>query len=113
MNETPGARPVFYVSLVAALLLVIAVFPLEYGYYIFLRLAITAAAIWIAIAAGRNSQGGWVAAGVIMALLFNPFIPVWLSKGVWIPIDLAGAVSMVLAGANVRTRRSQSMQAEE
>jgi hypothetical protein len=86
----------------AAVLLLIAAAPLEYGYYTFLRLAVTAASVWIAIVAGRAKQTGWTLAAVFLAIVFNPLIPVWLSKGVWMPIDVAGAALLTVAAFNVR-----------
>lgn len=100
----PG-QPVLVPGLLAAIVLLVAITPLDYGYYIFLRIVVTIAAIWVAIAAGRASQGVWVSLGVTMAIVFNPLIPVWLSKGVWIPIDLAGAVLMAIAAFRVHGAR--------
>lgn len=95
-------KPVRVPTLVAAVLLLAAVLPLDYGYYTFLRTAITVVAIWVAVAASRASQTGWVVLGIVMAVLFNPIFPVWLSKEMWIPLDIVGAVVMIAAGGRVR-----------
>ena len=100
-------RPVLIPGLIAAALLLVAGAPLEIGFYTFLRIAVTVAAIWIAIAAGRARQGVWVALSILLAITFNPMIPVWLYREVWIPIDGAGAVIMAMAAFMVRGPRAQ------
>ena len=79
--------------LVPAALLVIAVLPLPYGYYQLLRLAVTAVALYIAWSEYQASNGmtGWALAFGLCALLFNPLIPVHLSRESWFVIDLAVA----------------------
>lgn len=80
-----------------AALLALAVLPLPYGYYQLLRLVATGVFAWAAIVAfGRNSAGiGFGCA--VLALLFNPLLPVYLPKAVWIPIDLGAAVGLVVS----------------
>jgi hypothetical protein len=76
-----------------ATLLVMAIFPLPYGYYTFLRIVVTLAAGAAAVvsyrAAGRI-QGITVLA-VIIAIAFNPIVPVFLTRELWLPIDLLAA----------------------
>lgn len=100
-------RPVLIPALMAGVLLLAAVAPLEYGFYTVLRIAVTVIAIWIALASVRSRQVGWVVVAIVMAILFNPLFPVWLSKDAWAPIDVAGAVLVVLAGVFVRSKRAE------
>ncbi|TBZ30760.1 DUF6804 family protein [Rhizobium leguminosarum] len=74
-------------------LLVVAVFPLPYGYYLFLRLAITASAAYLAWEdyKRKDAFNGWSLILSMVALLFNPLIPVYLDRGSWFVIDLAVA----------------------
>lgn len=97
-------RPVLVLALITGVLLLAAAAPLEYGFYAVLRIAVTVVAIWIALASVRSRQVGWVVVAIIMAILFNSLIPVWLSKEIWVPIDVAGAVLVVLAGVFVRSK---------
>jgi hypothetical protein len=79
--------------LVPAALLLLAVLHLPYGYYTFLRLAVAVCAIiaaWVALKAKDAVNWEVVVMGLI-AILFNPLAPVWLSRAAWLPIDLAGA----------------------
>lgn len=79
--------------LVPIALLIAAVFPLPYGYYSFLRLAITASAAYLAWQdyKKKNAFNGWSLTLSMVALLFNPLIPVYLDRASWFVIDLAVA----------------------
>lgn len=85
-----GFLPVY---IVAAILLLIAMFPLPYGYFTFLRLTVTAAAslwCWTAYSKDRSVGFNVILAGAI-AVLFNPVVPVHLSRDLWQPIDVLAA----------------------
>ena len=74
--------------LVTALSL-IALAPLPYGYYIFLKIAVTGCA---GISAYLNYQSGnrslllWTC--VAIAMLFNPIIPVHLTREIWSVLNI-------------------------
>ena len=72
---------------IAGLLCILAVFPLPYGFYTFLRLSVTVAGVMAALELKKENNFLWILLGAI-ALFFNPFIPVHLDKGLWFPIDL-------------------------
>lgn len=70
-----------------------ALWPAPYAYYQFLRFVVfIAAAIVLFLEFGRAGLTPWVAGFGIAALLFNPFAPIYLSREVWAPIDVATAV---------------------
>ena len=72
----------------AGILCLVAVLPLPYGFYTFLRFVVTAGGFLAAIQLRNENNVLWVIfAGI--CILFNPFIPVYLDKGIWFPIDLA------------------------
>lgn len=76
----------------AAALLLAALLPMPYGYYGFMRLSVTVAAcIWAWTAFQREGFTGQVALAGAAALLFNPVLPVHLSRGLWAPIDMLAA----------------------
>lgn len=65
-----------------AALLFIAIFGLPYGYYTFLRLAVTGMSLYAAFGLlEKGSINFWVM--LFIALLFNPLIPINLSKDMW------------------------------
>jgi hypothetical protein len=92
METRKVAGPEFsWTMLACGLALALAPLDWPYGYYQFLRLGVTAAAIWLAIIAERQQCRGWAIFGVGLALLFNPVFPVYLNRGGWLVIDLVVA----------------------
>ena len=94
-------RPLLIPSGIAALMLFGALAPWPYGYYQLLRFVTCGVAVYIAYMA-YNWQKIWaVWLFGFIALLFNPLIPIHLSREIWQPIDvicaiLFGAVAFVL-----------------
>jgi hypothetical protein len=82
--------------LAPTIILLLAVLPLPYGFYQFLRIAVAVSSGFIAFTAFSNSKHGWAISFGAVCILFNPLIPVHLSKGVWAPIDVAVAVFFLI-----------------
>jgi hypothetical protein len=84
--------------LVPAAALIVALAPLPYGYYTLLRIVVCGAGAFIAYKSyetnGKPSLGTGVMIGV--ALLFNPLIPIHLSREIWAPIDVGTALVFLL-----------------
>ena len=78
-------------------MLALAVLPLPYGYYQLLRLVATGVFAWATFVAFRRGHVGQGVGLAALALLFNPVLPVYLSKALWVPIDLGAAVALVLS----------------
>lgn len=77
-------------------LLGVALLPMPYGYYMFLRLAVCTYAIFIF--AQEQKKGvcfGSISAAAI-ALLYNPILRVYLDKEVWMGVNVATAVVLVI-----------------
>ncbi|MCY3817867.1 MAG: hypothetical protein OXH52_00680 [Gammaproteobacteria bacterium] len=81
-----------------AILLAGALLPWPYGYYELLRLAVCAASAWIAYEQWRHDDGvsGWVVAFGGMAMLYNPLMPIHLTREIWSVLNLASASAFVL-----------------
>ncbi len=79
--------------LVPVALLMIALLPLPYGYYSFLRLVVSASAAYLAWQDynRKNAFNGWSLIFSMVTLLFNPLVPIYLDRGSWFVIDLAVA----------------------
>ena len=73
----------------AALLL--AVLPLPYGYYVFLRLLVCCAVLCAAFRMKGCVSRPYFVGLIIAGILFNPILSISFPKEVWIPIDLFGA----------------------
>ena len=98
MESRRAIGPEFrWAALACAAALALAPMLWPYGYYQFLRLAVTALAIWLAVAAIRQKHTTWTIFGVGLALLYNPIIPVYLKRAAWLPIDLVAAALCVVA----------------
>jgi len=84
-----------YRSIAAAIsvfMLFLAIPRLPYAYYIFLRWVVSATALFSAWAAYECRRKPWVFVMGGIAILFNPIIPVHLSKETWIVIDFTAAI---------------------
>jgi len=68
-----------------------------YGYFTLLRFVVCVVAAYCAVVANseKNEQWTWVFGAV--AVLFNPIIPIHLSRDIWILIDLITAVVMLVS----------------
>ncbi len=74
-------------------MLVVAILPLPYGYYTFLRLVVTLAAAvtaYVDYQSSRSLSRRVIVMGLV-ALLFNPVVTVALNRSTWLPIDLLTA----------------------
>ena len=93
MKQMPHVIP----AVVASVMLLIAVAPLPYGYYQFLRWIICGISIYIAYKSydWGKKWAVWIFAPV--AILFNPLIPIHLSKEIWQTIDLFCALLFSLS----------------
>src|SRR5690348_14087482 len=89
--------------LVVALLLLWALLPNPYVYYTSLRFVVCAVCIFTAYRYTQERTIGfaWLFAGI--AGLFNPMLPIHLTREIWFPVDLSTAA--LLTGSYIRDRR--------
>jgi len=94
MNRNEMDKKLLYIP---AAILFIGVFPLPIGYYTLLRLVVTAAAAYIAYDTFQtDKQSGWIWVFGFIAILFNPLIPIYLDKELWMVIDFAVAILFIV-----------------
>ena len=79
-------------TVISVFLLLLAILRLPYGYYIFLRWAVSATALFSAWAAYECKRKIWVFVMGGTAILFNPIVPVHLLKETWMAIDFIAAI---------------------
>jgi len=86
------------VWVVPALLLLIAVWRLPYGYYTFTRIVTCAAAVLIAVAGTQERPvvQTWSFFLLAVAVLFNPFVPIHFKRATWFIFDLWAAATFLL-----------------
>lgn len=83
--------------IIPAILLVVAVWRLPYGYYSFVRIVVCGSAAFIAVVSFREHAPTYVWPTLLLAIatLFNPFIPVFLARPTWFYIDLSTAIAFL------------------
>jgi len=76
--------------IIPAIMLLVAMLPMPYGYYTFLRIMVGLASGFIAYVVYSETRdiGPWAVTYAFIALLFNPIAPIHLSREIWLPVDL-------------------------
>lgn len=92
-------------KILAAILLFWALTDNPYGYYQFLRWIILITASYSAYLSYEKRKNGWTWIFAIIAILFNPIIPFYLSKDVWQIIDLISGVLFLGSLVEIRHRK--------
>lgn len=83
----------WYVArLMAALMLLWAIVPNPYPYYMLLRVVVCAVGAYSAYIVYQQKKMEWVWAFGLTAALFNPFVPAHLTKEIWMFFNLVGAI---------------------
>jgi membrane-bound ClpP family serine protease len=85
------------VSVISTIMLLLAMADLPYGYYNSLRLVITASAIFLVWIAYKLKREFWLFSMGIVALLFNPIVPIYLDKEIWVIIDFIVATLFLVS----------------
>ena len=81
----------------AAALLLLAIADLPYGYYTFLRWAIAILSGFVAFQSYENDATGMAMVFAIVAILFNPVVPIYFDKDTWIVIDLVVGILLLVS----------------
>lgn len=85
-----GNSTVLLLHLVPSLVSLAAIAPLEIEFYKFVRVAICLPALGIIVLHGwvGDLESPWTPVFGLMALLFNPIVPLPLPREVWLPINI-------------------------
>lgn len=87
--------------LIPAAMLLLAMADMPSGYYVFMRIVVCLACAVVAYGSYKrdDSLNGSAIVFGLMAILFNPIIPVYLyDREIWMPIDIIGAIIFVIKG---------------
>ena len=94
-----------YLLIICAVLLFLALADLPIGYYTFLRIVVTIGAVGVVISEFENGFNFWLIAFGILAILFNPLIPVYLNdKSAWMPIDIIAGIIFLVKSFTYKTK---------
>ena len=77
----------------AILLIIAPLIPFPYGFYIFLRIIVTVTAAYIIYDTYKSFKGinETIIIFSIIAILYNPIIPIYLTREIWLPINFITA----------------------
>ena len=80
--------------LLTALMLCLAVLPVwPYAFYVLLRLVVCGVSVYVGLALKNHEKlNNHFIMLIVLAVLFNPLIPIELIRWVWLPINLGVAV---------------------
>jgi len=90
--RTETQKPHIIPCVIAALMLLGALGDWPYGYFQLLRWTTCAAAVFVAFSAYQWQKIWTVWVFGFVAVLFNPMVPIHLSREVWQPIDVGCAL---------------------
>lgn len=79
-----------------------------YGFYIFLRIAVCAFAIilsWMEYSDRQEISSLSILLG-LMAALYNPFLPIYLTREIWMPINILSIVILIWHYVDYHKRNS-------
>ena len=87
-----NALNIFFL-LPGVILLIAPIFSLPYGFYTFLRLAVSVSAIFIIYNSFKTNKGVNVILIIfaIILILYNPLFPVHLTRELWMPINFVSS----------------------
>jgi len=101
----------WWLWLIPIALLCIATARMPYGYYTFMRTVVCGLAGYFAYVAWQEDilvLRSWAVVFGLIAILFNPIIPVYLKRGTWFDIDIGVALVFAAHLMHVRLRWLQS-----
>lgn len=90
-------KVVVIAKVVAALMLVGALAQNPYSYYTLMRWVVCGVSGFSAYRAAELKKAGWAWTLGIVALIFNPILPVHLDRGIWAFVDLGVAVLLLVS----------------
>ena len=97
MNKFVEHRPHFIPGLIVAAMLLFALAPWPYVYYTILRWAVCGVSVWL-VFLGYDWKHYWACAVFgFVGILFNPLLPLHLTRELWSLIDIAAAISFVVS----------------
>lgn len=82
-------------ALIVAIMLLVAIAPLPYGYFQLPRWVTCGVATFISFEAYKWKKYWATGLFGLIAVLFNPIMPVHLAKAIWQPIDVVTAITFV------------------
>ncbi|MBU4349178.1 hypothetical protein KJ830_02225 [bacterium] len=91
------SRFIKYFVILSILILFGAIAEWPFGYYTLLRWITCIASILVAFQAFEKNIDWAKVVFIVIAILFNPLVPIYLSRSTWIPLDIITAIFFIIA----------------
>lgn len=91
------SRFIKYFVILSILMLFGAVAEWPYGYYTILRWITCITSILVVLQAFKRNIDWAKVVFIVIAILFNPLAPIYLSRNTWIPLDVITAILFIFA----------------
>jgi hypothetical protein len=91
--------------LICAGLLFIGLIDQPIGYYTLLRIVVTIGSVTVLVNEFENGLNFWMITFGLIAILFNPLIPVYLNnKSAWMSIDVIGGIFFIIKSFAIKQK---------
>ena len=91
--------------LICAGFLFMGLIDLPIGFYTLLRIVVTIGSVAVVVTEFENGINFWVITFGLIAILFNPLIPIYLNdKSAWMPIDIIGGKFFVIKSFTLKQK---------
>ena len=97
VNRKDDKKFIKYFIILNVIALFGAVAEWPYGYYILLRWITCITSILVAFQAFEKNIDWAKVVFIVIAILFNPLAPIYLSRSIWIPLDIVTAILFIFA----------------
>lgn len=95
-----------FALIMSVTLLCLSIFDWQLGFYTFLKFVIFATALYLAWLSYESKRESWVWTFALIAIIFNPFIPLYFSKDVWKVLDILTAVVLLVSVLKIKRSRA-------
>lgn len=86
------------IQIIIAILLLLCLAPMPYGYYELIRYLTTVFFVWMAYKYYEEEKCGLMITFVALAILFQPFIKIALGRLMWNIVDVIVAIGLIVLG---------------
>ena len=95
MRKNKNKNFAIVISIVFLFLAMFGVWP--YGFYTLLRLVVVGTTVDLSLLAYSSERQIWTWTFGFIALVFNPLIPLYLGRDLWMVVDLLVAVFLIIS----------------
>ncbi len=96
-NQKEKNNFIKYFVILTILMLFGALAEWPYGYYTILRWITCITSILVVLQAFEKNIDWAKVVFIVIAILFNPLAPIYLSRSTWIPLDIVTAIFFIFA----------------